>query len=388
MNLLKPIFYDEFSCIGAECPLTCCAGWRITIDDDTFKNYRKMGGKIASFAKKNMVYEERWHENKVQLKDNGLCPMLNDKQLCEVVLCKGTKHLSQTCKIYPRETVHSFDTNELYLSLSCPRALELLFALGEKVKFVLEEDEKLNLENIPVLNQELLINLKVREMVGDFIQDADLPLWFREFYSAYTIEKLSSEIKAKNFDGVVSKLSHLYETSFYQAMYDGIKNTSVNREQQFQSLCGTVNAFERSIRGAIFVDKYGYAKKIEELLMVNRQCTFDEWNHSRETWREQVDVLQQENMLVYNWMVFAFNFKQENMLLTNYIMTVLINILTNHLIILHGIKYEPDKQMEKVIAAFVVRTLQHGDDKIMKTVQMGMDENILSPTFLLCLCNL
>lgn len=52
MNLLKATFYDEFSCMGAECPLTCCGGWSIVIDEKTLKDYRMMGGEIGRFAKK------------------------------------------------------------------------------------------------------------------------------------------------------------------------------------------------------------------------------------------------------------------------------------------------------------------------------------------------
>ena len=37
MNLLKTTFYDEFACIGAECPLTCCGGWMIAMEEKTLK---------------------------------------------------------------------------------------------------------------------------------------------------------------------------------------------------------------------------------------------------------------------------------------------------------------------------------------------------------------
>ena len=42
MNLLKTTFYDEFACIGAECPLTCCGGWMIAMEEKTLKDYRMM----------------------------------------------------------------------------------------------------------------------------------------------------------------------------------------------------------------------------------------------------------------------------------------------------------------------------------------------------------
>ena len=58
MNLLKATFYDEFSCMGAECPLTCCGGWSIVIDEKTLKDYRMMGGEIGRFAKKCVKYDQ------------------------------------------------------------------------------------------------------------------------------------------------------------------------------------------------------------------------------------------------------------------------------------------------------------------------------------------
>ena len=51
MNILKPVFYDAFSCVGSDCLLTCCGGWCITVDEKTLKRYRKMGGEIARFAR-------------------------------------------------------------------------------------------------------------------------------------------------------------------------------------------------------------------------------------------------------------------------------------------------------------------------------------------------
>ena len=56
MNLLKTTFYDEFACIGAECPLTCCGGWMIAMEEKTLKDYRMMGGEIGRFARKGVTY--------------------------------------------------------------------------------------------------------------------------------------------------------------------------------------------------------------------------------------------------------------------------------------------------------------------------------------------
>lgn len=38
MQITKPTFYKEFSCIAGACPDTCCAGWQIMIDEKASRN--------------------------------------------------------------------------------------------------------------------------------------------------------------------------------------------------------------------------------------------------------------------------------------------------------------------------------------------------------------
>lgn len=388
MNVLKPVFYDEFSCVGSECPYTCCGGWCIIIDEKTLKSYRKMGGQIAKFAKKSVIYNEQVHDNMVDLRQRGgACPLLNEKQLCEVVLQKGDGALSHTCQTYPREQGVSFDTKEQYLSLGCPRVVQLLFQMKGKLSFILQPDENMHTEDIPVLNDGLMINLKVREVVADFLQRDELPFWFREFYGAYTIEKISTQINENNLQEVLRKLEHFYAPSFYRAMYDSIKNNQ-NRAQQFQSLCGCINAFEGFMRGALFDDLLGYSTVIEKLLSCNRTCTFEQWNEARKRWIQRRNELRRENVFVYNWMLGALQAGDEDNLLQNYMLCVLIDILANHLLILHEIEEEANEEVIVVIISYLVRIFQHGNKNVRDIVQKGMDEKILSPAFLIYLCNI
>lgn len=389
MNLLKTTFYDEFACIGAECPLTCCGGWMIAMEEKTLKDYRMMGGEIGRFARKGVTYNSDLQSYIVRLRDtDGMCPMLDEDQLCKIVLNKGNKKLCRACSSFPRETVRSYDTDEKYIFLGCPKAAHLLFEVSGKITFMFERDPDLDMEDIPIYNHVMKINLTVRGEITDFIQKSELPLWFREFYGAYTIEKMSSQIAEQDFEAVEEKLEHFFKPSFYQAMYQGIKNTKVNREQQFQSLCGTVNAYEKIILGSMFSDKFGTSDKILQLLHLNRTCTFDEWNHAREEWTAQENEQQWENMLVYNWMRSAFTPQKNRKLLKNYLACVLCNLVAAHLLILYSMKHEADAEIRNVIVAFVVRRFLHGNEEIMKIMQLGMDEGVLSPTFLIYLCNL
>lgn len=152
MNLLKTMFYDEFACIGAECPLTCCGGWMIAMEEKTLKDYRMMGGEIGRFARKGVTYNSDLQSYIVRLRDtDGMCPMLNEDQLCEIVLNKGNKKLCRTCATFPRETVRSYDTDEKYIFLGCPKAAHLLFEVSGKITFMFERDPDLDMEDIPII---------------------------------------------------------------------------------------------------------------------------------------------------------------------------------------------------------------------------------------------
>ena len=49
---IRPDYYDEFSCIAGQCPITCCQEWKIAVDADTNRRWyleiQKIVGKISA----------------------------------------------------------------------------------------------------------------------------------------------------------------------------------------------------------------------------------------------------------------------------------------------------------------------------------------------------
>lgn len=41
-EILIPEYLTKFSCIGASCEDTCCAGWKVAVDKTTFQKYRNI----------------------------------------------------------------------------------------------------------------------------------------------------------------------------------------------------------------------------------------------------------------------------------------------------------------------------------------------------------
>lgn len=133
MLLRVPSYYKEFHCIADKCQDSCCIGWEIDIDEDTFGYYKSAEGKIGERLKKYMVTEEG--VNSFILKENGWCPFLNEKKLCDICIHLGEEALSEVCTEYPRFTIEYGNVREKALSLSCEEVGRIVFSCEEKLTF-------------------------------------------------------------------------------------------------------------------------------------------------------------------------------------------------------------------------------------------------------------
>ena len=59
MEYVYPDYYRQFTCIGGECPDTCCAGWEIVIDDKTLEKYKKYPGVSVIVCAIQLILREK-----------------------------------------------------------------------------------------------------------------------------------------------------------------------------------------------------------------------------------------------------------------------------------------------------------------------------------------
>ena len=52
--LRVPEYYEKFSCIASRCKDSCCAGWEIDIDEDSYAYYNSVEGKFGKRLKESM----------------------------------------------------------------------------------------------------------------------------------------------------------------------------------------------------------------------------------------------------------------------------------------------------------------------------------------------
>ena len=111
MQITKPTFYKEFSCIAGACPDTCCAGWQIMIDEKSLQKYCRFKGPF-----RNRLHNDiDWKEHSFCQYDKR-CAFLNEDNLCDIYSEAGKDMLCDTCRKYPRHmnlpltirTAHNF----------------------------------------------------------------------------------------------------------------------------------------------------------------------------------------------------------------------------------------------------------------------------------------
>ena len=121
--------FDAFRCIGAACEDTCCGGWGVTIDRQTYEKYQscsdpEMGPLLRQFMTIDAAKGTEHDFVRIGLTGN-YCPFLAEG-LCSVQLKLGESYLSNTCASYPRVIAVIDGTEERVLHLSCPEAARLV----------------------------------------------------------------------------------------------------------------------------------------------------------------------------------------------------------------------------------------------------------------------
>ena len=55
MKVMTPHYYKGFRCIAGACTDTCCAGWDVDVDKDSYKYYKTVKGAFGKRLKSVMV---------------------------------------------------------------------------------------------------------------------------------------------------------------------------------------------------------------------------------------------------------------------------------------------------------------------------------------------
>ena len=182
--IIEPDFYKDFHCIGGQCSFTCCKEWKIAVDPETKKRWRKLSvpetvlesGRVPKHACRSTLDKAQLSQfvmkkdggEIIELLPNMRCPFLEDTELCRLVLDYGEGCLSETCHVFPRETHEFADRTERTLVSCCPEIVDRLYALKElHFTKLLYQDRAFLLEGKDKLFQ-------IRNIMMYWLQDASV----------------------------------------------------------------------------------------------------------------------------------------------------------------------------------------------------------------------
>lgn len=207
MRRVRPDYYEKFQCIADRCTITCCQEWKIGVDNETNRKWKKLlpPDTVVDKKKNLSAYTVKKDGMRVIALDEKLrCPFLNEEKLCRLVCTYTDRVLSDTCTQFPRE-VHRFSTHEEETLMPCCPAVidiwkdakeivfpkvdreykDLLFAIREHMMELLEDSTQ-RLED--QLKQGFYILLELNK------QDSLTMQLVNEYFSGESVAQLREAI--------------------------------------------------------------------------------------------------------------------------------------------------------------------------------------------------
>lgn len=254
----QPDYYSQFKCIGSSCEDTCCKGWTIEVDKDTYLKYQHcdhpgLKTQLQEYVEINPDSNAVTNYSRIKLK-NLTCPFLDSSNLCRIQQEIGEDYLSRVCYTYPRvkNKVDEFIERTIYVS--CPEAARLILLSPTQTQWhIINDDSSLDAvkdnagSSIP--SSQNCHNQEIRQFVMRLVQNRTYTIWERltllglfcerleKFYIegshsllAY-LNNLDENIVSHQYDSVIKAVIHrpMYQLDFalkmiHKRMVQGIFN--------------------------------------------------------------------------------------------------------------------------------------------------------------------
>ena len=124
MKIYTPSYYARFRCLAGNCRDTCCRGWEIDIDPDSYARYLAQPGEIGDRLRAAIDPRGTPHFHLVGAEER--CPFLNAQNLCDLYAELGRESLCQICARHPRYIEQYGDFAEMGVGLACEAAARLV----------------------------------------------------------------------------------------------------------------------------------------------------------------------------------------------------------------------------------------------------------------------
>jgi len=319
MKYLFTDFYTEFSCVGGICPDTCCAGWDIFVDENTYKLYDSLPepNKSSICGRIEEVNKSASVRYQFKMKEDGRCPFLNENNLCDIYIQVSPDALCQTCKTFPRKIVNYYDVIWATVSAACPEVARSLLSKKEPVGFGYNEDSVIadTASGDWILYNELINGLV---LTTDILQDKKIPFWQRVHMAMNLTGVIQSYIEEKKLQFLREQMDCVKTEEFRKRYIEVHGLQEKQKGNEWDVICALLKEIDNM--SVSLGEKMAPLQKYKALETLGTE-TYDRW---RVLYLPAENEVELENLAV----AFVFEYYMDALkgksLLTNMIKMVLL----------------------------------------------------------------
>lgn len=238
-KLLQPQYISQFHCIGPACADSCCIGWRVQIDKDTYQRYRDCSDTDLRHMMDERVTRHRtnptnYNYAKIKLNPNSHCPFIDEDKLCSIQRKLGEEYLSITCTTYPRTANTVNGVTEKSLTMSCPEAarqallnpgLMTFDEIEELIAVRNTEGKQIDTANPKIAHKPERYFWEMRIFIIALLQKRDYPLWQRLVIIGLfcrSVDQLVSEAKVHDLPILIGTYLNQIDEGLFKEDLDAV----------------------------------------------------------------------------------------------------------------------------------------------------------------------
>lgn len=238
-KILQPQYVGYFKCIGSACEDSCCIGWRVDIDKETYQKYRQCTNEQLRLqmnvaVKRNRTNALQGNYAKIKHDTKGACPFIDEDKLCTIQRKLGEEYLSIACTVYPRITNIINNIMERSLSMSCPEATRRALLNPKLMEFdEMVEDTavrfnpglELNTSDFTSTQRPEKYFWELRFFIISLLQDRSYKLWQRLVILGLfckNLTKLVGDCAVQEIPKLITTYMNYLEQNSFRAELDSI----------------------------------------------------------------------------------------------------------------------------------------------------------------------
>lgn len=369
MKVLKLFYYDDFKCIANDCIDSCCIGWQINIDENTYKKYKKVKGvfgkELNNGINRIRSKSSKLEYGKMKLKDKR-CYMLNEDNLCNVYINLGESYLCNTCKMYPRDINKYGEIYEKNLYMSCPEVARYFVKHKGDFYFNMDEEELSDLDKDYIMNKiydEKLYNFlwDARSLAMEIIQFKEIEIWKRITFLKILTDKVQKLIDEENYENYEKVLNAFRDEITKIDVINSLDKITLVSNVKINFIKAVVDVSEK-----VAIDKIKYINLLEEYKKLFKSDNENNFNNIIKEEDKFNKYLKEKENIIENLLIYLIYKHFMNALYTKDLNEEINNIIISYAMIkmlLLGRWYKNNKSLteEDFVEVFYIfsRVIEH-----------------------------